>query len=183
MNGLKFRFERFSKNNVLLSILMVVLGLVLFIWPGKTLTLAARILGIALLIGAAVSGYSWYREKNQSGASYTSLAIAILCLVVGLIVLAAPKGVITLLPKLIGLAVLVNGVINLAQALELRNKGQDSWTSSLVMAVLTILAGGFLLFFAFGAMKVAVMVIGGVFVYNGVSNLWIESRYRKMGKE
>ena len=183
MGSLKFRFEKFSKNNVLLSIVMVVLGLVLIIWPGKTLTLAARVLGIALLIGAAGSAYTWYRDKDKAGASYTSLAIAILCLVVGLIVLIAPKGVITLLPKLIGLAVLVNGVINLAQALELRNQGQGSWTSSMVMAVLTILLGGFLLFFAFGAMKAAVMVIGGVFVYNGVSNLWIESRYRKMGKE
>ncbi len=183
MNGLKFRFERFSRNNVLLSILMVVLGLVLFIWPGKTLTLAARILGIALLVGAAVSGFSWYREKDRSGASYTSLAIAILCLVAGLIVLIAPKGVVTLLPKLIGIVILVNGVINLAQALELRKEGQSSWTSSMVMAVLTILLGGFLVFFAFGAMKAAVMVIGGVFVYNGVSNLWIESRYKKMGRK
>ena len=182
MNGLKFRFERFSRNNVLLSIVMVVLGLVLIIWPGKSLTLAARVLGVALLIGAAGSAISWYRERNNEGASYTTLAIAILCLAAGLIVLIAPKGVITLLPKLIGLVVLVNGVINLAQALELRKEGQSSWTSSMVMAALTILAGGFLLFFAFGAMKAAVMVIGGVFVYNGVSNLWIESRYRKMGK-
>lgn len=182
MGNLKFKFEKFSKNNTLLSIVMVVLGLVLIIWPGKTLTLAARILGIALLVGAAGSAFSWYREKDRAGASYSTLAVAIICLVAGLIVLLAPKGVITLLPKLIGLAVLVNGVINLAQALELRNAGQGSWTSSLVMAVLTILLGLFLLIFAFGAMKAAVMVIGGVFVYNGVSNLWIESRYRKMGE-
>ena len=183
MNGLKFRFERFSRNNVLLSIGMVVLGLVLLLWPGKTLTLAARILGIALLIGAVISFVSWYRDRHKLNANTATLAIAIACLIAGIIVLAAPKGVITLLPKLIGLAVLVNGVINLAQALELRKEGQASWTSSMVMAVLTILLGGFLVFFAFGAMKAAVMVIGGVFVYNGVSNLWIESRYRKMGKE
>jgi len=43
-------------------------------------------------------------------------------------------------------------------------------------------AGIFLLVFAFSAMKAAVMVIGGVFVYNGVSNLWIESRYKSMGR-
>ena len=69
----------------------------------------------------------------------------------------------------------------LAQALEL-HRGSGSWTSPLVMAILTIALGAFLLFFAFSAMKAAVMVIGGIFVYNGASNLWIESRYRKMGK-
>ena len=182
MEKLKFKFEKYSKNNVLLSILMVVLGLLLFIWPGKTLTLAARILGIALLVGAAVSGYTWYRERTKPGANYTPLAIAILCLVGGLIVLIAPKGVVSLLPKLIGAFILVNGIINLAQALELRNVGQSNWTSSLVMAILTMLLGAFLVFFSFSVMKVAVMVIGGVFVYNGVSNLWIESRYKKMGR-
>lgn len=182
MDKLKFKFEKYSKNNVLLSVLMVVLGLVLFIWPGKTLTLAARILGIALLIGAAVSGFSWYRERNQAGSTYASLGIAALCLIAGLIVLIAPKGVVSLLPKLIGIAILVNGVINLAQAIELRNVGQSGWTSSMAMAALTIALGLFLVIFSFSAMKAAVMVIGGVLVYNGVSNLFIESRYKKMGR-
>ena len=40
--------------------------------------------------------------------------------------------------------------------------------------------GAFIFFHAFGAMKAAVMVIGGILVYNGASNLWIESRYRKL---
>ncbi len=182
MDKLKFRFERFNKNNVLLSILMVVLGLVLFIWPGQTLAVAGRILGIALLVGAAVSGYTWYKDRNKPGSNYTTLAIGILCLAAGLIVLIAPKGVVALLPRLIGVFIVVNGVINLAQALELRNVGQGSWTSTLVMAILTILAGAFLVFFASTVVDAVVMVIGGVLVYNGVSNIWIESRFKKMGR-
>ena len=177
--NVKFSFEKYTKNNTALSIVMVALGLVLFLWPGKTLELAARILGVALLVGAAICGVSWYRDRHKVNRDYGTLALGIIALVAGIIVLAAPKGVITLLPKLIGLAVVVNGVLNLAQALDLRRMGGGSWTSSMVMAVITIAAGLFLLFFAFGAMKVAVMVIGGILVYNGVSNLWIESRYRK----
>ena len=50
------------------------------------------------------------------------------------------------------------------------------------MAALTVVAGLFLAFFSFGAMKAAVMVIGGVIVYTGVSNLLIESKYRKAGR-
>ena len=34
----------------MISILMLILGLLLFLWPGKTLELAATILGVALLI-------------------------------------------------------------------------------------------------------------------------------------
>ena len=177
---MKNGFEKLSKNNMLLSAVMVVLGLVLFIWPGKTLTLVARVLGAALLVGAAISGWNWYRERHVVGATYVNLAIAIACLVLGVVVLAAPKGVVSLLPRIIGIAVALNGILNLAQALDQRRAGYDRWAASLVMAVITILAGGFIFFHAFGAMKAAVMVIGGILVYNGTSNLWIESRYRKL---
>ena len=180
MSNMKYRFERFSRNNVLLSILMVVLGLLLILWPGKTLEVAAKILGIALLVGAAVSCFSWYRDRHLQ-SSYTTLAIGILCLVAGLVVLIAPRGVITLLPKLIGAAIAVNGVLNLAQALEMRKQG-GNWLGAVIMAALTIVAGLFLVFHSFGAMKVAVMVIGGIIVYNGISNLLIESKYRKAGR-
>ena len=173
-------FDRLSRNNKLLSILMVVLGLVLIIWPGKTLTLAARILGIALLAAGAVSGISWYRDRHKVSASPVTLAIGIVCAVAGIIVLAAPQGVVKLLPKLVGLAVALNGVLNLAQALDQRRAGDAKWTAALAMAALTIIAGLFIFFHAFGVMEAAVMVIGAVILYNGASNLWIESRYKKM---
>lgn len=180
--NMKYRFEKFSRNNTLLSILMLILGLLLFLWPGKTLELAATILGIALLAGAAVSFFSWYRDRHVVGAGYATLAIALVCLLAGIVVLAAPRGIVSLLPKLIGIAVLLNGILNLAQAAEMRNMGGIRWSSPLVMAVLTIAAGLFLILFSFSAMKAAVMVIGGIFIYNGASNLFIESRYRKAGR-
>ena len=99
MHGMRNTFENLSRNNTLLSIVMVVLGLVLIIWPGQTLDLAARILGIALLLGAAISGYSWYRDRHKVGAGYATLAVALLCLILGIIVLVASRGIISLLPR------------------------------------------------------------------------------------
>ena len=181
--NVKSRFEKLSKNNVLLSIVMIVFGLLLIIWPGTTLEWAAKIVGVALLIGAVISCFGWYRDRHVYGGDYTTLAIGILCLIAGIVVLAAPRGVVTLLPKIIGVAIAINGIMNLAQALEMRKRGGVSWVGPVVMAALTVVAGLFLVFFSFGAMKAAVMVIGGVIVYNGVSNLLIESRYRKAGTE
>ena len=175
---MKLRFEKFSRNNILLSILMVVLGVVLFVWPGKTLEVAAKLIGVALLAGAVVSFISWWRERKDPDAGYASLAIAIVCVIVGLVVLLAPMGFVSMLPKIIGAAVLLNGILNLAQAIEMRSRG-ERWLSSLAMAIGTILLGLFLILFAFSAMKAAVMVIGGISIFNGLSNLFIERRYRR----
>lgn len=173
------RFEKFGKNNILLSVVMVLLGLLLIIWPGKTMELAARIVGVGLLVGAVISGLSWYKGQKDGSSDFSSLAVAILLAILGLVVLIAPKGIISLIPKIIGVAVLLNGVFNLAQALELKRMGGDKWISSLVMSCLTIVLGLFLVVFAFSVVKAAIMVIGAVILYNGASNLWIEFMYRK----
>ena len=180
MHGMRNTFENLSRNNTLLSIVMVVLGLVLIIWPGQTLDLAARILGIALLLGAAISGYSWYRDRHKVGAGYATLAVALLCLILGIIVLVASRGIISLLPRLIGIAIIINGIMNVAQAFMLKSADIAGWTSSMVMAVLTVLVGVLIVGNAFGIMTIGVMAIGVAFIYNGISNLWIESKCKKM---
>ena len=173
-------FEKLSKNNKLLSILMLALGLAMVIWPDKSLEWIGRILGIALLLGGAVSALSWYRDRHKLSTSAVTLAIAIVCLVLGVIVLAAPKGFLDLLPKLVGLAVALNGVLNIAQAMDQRRAGYVKWLVSLALGILTIIAGAIIFFNAFDIMRAAMVVIGIVMIYNGASNLWIESRYRKI---
>lgn len=173
---------KLNRNNMLLSILMVVLGAVMFLWPGKSLELVARILGIGLLVMGAISAFTWYRERHKVSANYMTLAIGILMALLGVIVLAAPKGVVSMLPRLVGIAIIINGIVNLAQAMDQRRTGMEKWTVSLIMAILTIALGAFIALHAFGVMKTAVMAIGGILIYNGVSNLWIESRYRKEGR-
>ena len=180
--NMKTRFEKFSRNNTLLSILMLVLGVALFIWPGKSLEVVAKLLGVALLLGAAVSAFSWFRDRHLPNAGYTTLAVGIVLLIAGLVVLIAPRGFVSLLPKLLGAAIVLNGILNLAQSMEMRRMG-GSWVGPVIMAALTIVAGLFLIFFAFSAMKAAVMVIGGILIYNGVSNLLIERRYRNAGRQ
>ena len=91
-------------------------------------------------------------------------------------------GLVTLLPRLIGIAVIINGILNLAQSMDLRQLNPAHWVPTLVVALLTIAAGLFLVLFPLEAMTAPVMVIGAIFIYDGASNLFIESRYRKAGK-
>ena len=85
--NMKYRFQKFSKNNVLLSIVMIILGILLILWPGKTLEVAAKILSIALLAGGVICCFGWYRDRDVYGGDYTTLAIGILCLVAGIVVI------------------------------------------------------------------------------------------------
>ena len=173
------RYDHDSRYNTLISILMIVLGLLLLFWPGHVMTTAVKIVGIALLVGGAITAFSWHRGRG-AGVGIVRLAEGILMAVGGLVLLFAPRLLISILPVLLGLFIIVNGGINLMQALDLRSQGYSRWGVSLALAALTILLGLLILFNPFSTMEMLVAAIGGIIFYNGISNLWIESRYRNL---
>ena len=162
-----------------MSIIMIVLGLLLLLWPGHVMTTALTILGIALLAGGIVSIVSWYRGRMRD-VSFLTLAQGILLTVGGIVVLANPKFLISIVPLAVGVIVVINGIVNLAQALDQRRDGYDRWIVSLALAAGTLALGLLMVFNPFSTMEILVAAIGAVILYNGISNLWIDSRYRKL---
>ena len=106
---------RADNHGVLLSILMIVLGLLLALWPGHVMTTALIILGIALVVGGGLLIYSWYNGRSQN-SSVITLTEGILLAVAGLVVLLAPRFVISIVPFAMGALITLNGIFNLAQA-------------------------------------------------------------------
>ena len=173
------RFFSDDSHNIALSILMVVIGLILVIWPGHVMTTAMTVLGIALLAGGVISILYWYRGRMRD-VSVFRLAEGIVLAIAGLVVLCAPKLVISIIPLIVGIGVCLNGIFNLAQALDLRREGYENWVVSLALAILTLVLGLLIVFNPFKTMEALVVAIGVITLYNGVSNLWIESRYRRL---
>lgn len=167
--------------NLLTSIVMILLGLVMLLWPRRVMSTFMTILGFALLAGGAMSIWSWSRSRALD-MSVMTLAQGIALAAAGLLMLLAPRKFISLIPIVVGIAVLLNGILNLAQAVDLRRMGYPNWHVSLVLALLTLLFGMVIIARPFKTMEMLVAGIGVALLYNGISNLWIESRYRSMYK-
>ena len=172
-------FEKLVGGGRLVSIVMALFGLILLLWPGHTLELAARIIGVGLLVAGLISCIAWVRRRHSVRGRAMNLAEGIVGVAAGLFVLLAPRFIVSILPVTVGLLIAVNGVVNLAQALELRRAAYGGWKAPLVMAVLTILLGGVIVMNPFSIAATTVAVIGAVLVYNGVSNLWISAKYNR----
>ena len=169
-----------DNRGVWLSVLMVIIGLVLVIWPGHVMTTAMKLLGAALLIGGGILIYSWYRGRDRGDV--LTLAEGLLLAAAGLFVLLAPKLLVSIIPFAVGGLVLLNGIVNLAQALDQKRRYYNRWMFSLAIAILTIVLGGLIMLNPFSTMEMLVVAIGVISIYNGVSNLFIEAGYRKLYK-
>ena len=174
-------FYRADNHGVLLSILMIVIGVLLVIWPGHVMTTALKIIGFALLVGGALLIYWWYSARNQD-RSVITLSEGILMALAGLIVLLAPKFLISIVPFIIGAIITLNGIFNLAQAFDQRRANYSRWTMSMVMAILTEVLRLLMLFNPVTTMEMLVVAIGIIIIYNGISNLLIDLGYRKIYK-
>ena len=174
-------FYRADNYGIVLSVLMILIGLLLAIWPGHVMTTAMKILGIALLVGGGLLIYSWYSGRNRD-SSVITLSEGIVLALAGILVLVAPKFLISIVPLAVGGLIALNGFFNLAQALDQRREQYTRWTASLAMAILTIVLGLLIVFNPFSTMEMLVVAIGIIIIYNGVSNLLIELGYRRMNR-
>ena len=84
---------------------------------------------------------------------------------------------------MLGLFILVDGLLNLLRAFELRRLEYQRWGVSLALSLISLALGLVILFHPYLAAEALVMVIGGVFIYEGVSDIWTIFMVGRLTKE
>ena len=140
-------------TNLFVSILYVVVGLLLIIFPGEALKWAMTVAGVFFII----SGILELVKKNWFGGAIS--------LIIGIVILVLGWTIIDIVLLVLGILIAIKGVIALVNALKKRKKN----ALSILFAVLTIVVG---LVLAFGnALPVMTIIAGVLLVINGVLGL------------
>lgn len=166
------------KLNVTVSaVLTVALGVVLVIWPGETVSAFSRIFsfilllaGLALLVTALVS----FRP---------ALIGAILLLAVGIWSFANPRALTSILPVAAGVLMITHGIQDIAMMPALKRYKADKWGTTLLFALVSIVFGVVCIAKAFGIVKLVMVVIGLMLIYDGVSDMVIVRKHNYFRKQ
>ncbi len=131
------------------GIVMLVLGLMLFGQPGKTLIVLTRLLGTFWLITGILDVVAGVLGRTENSRIWTILA-GVITAAAGLVVLNhtmfAGGLTASVLTFMIGFAILVNGVLQIFIGRESDDgMGRERSLSSLVIGVLYVIGGIFLL--------------------------------------
>lgn len=163
----------FQKTMLIASVVFIVIGLLLIIWPD-----AARQI-IIYAIGAASLLYGGYRivdffvrKEHLNGSIQIGVALGIACLMLGLFLIFKANVVVTLLAAIIGVAIIMDSILRLQISLNLRHDGARNWLVLFVTALVTLAFGILLLFNPFTAVKVATIIAGVILVIDGGFTLW-----------
>lgn len=176
-------FHNMKLSFLLAAVLYIILGLILLIWPGVSATVFCYAFGGILLIYGVVTIVSFFLRDSRQGSFVFELFLGIVAAALGLLFLLRPVIVASVLPVILGLFIVVDGLVNLKRALELRRMLYLRWTVPLALSAGSAVLGLVIVFQPFLAAEALVMLIGAVLIYEGLSDLWTIFRVSQWTKE
>lgn len=162
------------------AILSVAIGVMLVFWPGTIVTVLARVIAVILII----SGITLLIPKLfEPVKNFLSMAVAIMIAMIGLWMFFSPQLVASIIPIAIGVLMVVHGVQDLALAVEGKRKNANNWWSIPLMGILNIVLGVLCICNAFGLVKIGLILIGLMLIFDGVSDMVIVHKVNRATKD
>ena len=168
-------FQKIKKESMITSIICIVFGVMFCIWPGTILVTLCRIAGFVLLAAGIVLLIQGIRIQEMLGRSVWLLP-AVVCVVIGIWILARPGVFVSLIPILIGVMLAYHGVKDLIFSLEVKKGNSPRWWIGFLVAIATIIIGVILMLHTWLALEIGMMAVGIILIYDGISGLWLNGR-------
>jgi len=166
---LEGQFNRYMIANCLLAIIMIILGLILYVFPTITIKTVSWLTGLIFIIVGVLAIYSYIKKDRISLLSF-NLIYGIISTVVGLLVISNPFAIANILTVSLGLWLIISGGLKVNYSIRLKNIKEQSWLLTLVVGIITILFGLMVILNPFSKL-ILVEVIGLFLIVYGVIDL------------
>ena len=162
--------KRIKADYLLSSVMCITLGIIFVIWKEGVISLLGSVLAIGMVVIGIIYLCSFFLNLVTNGMS---VVMGILVLAVGIWFLIQPEVIVSLIRIVIGVLLLFPGFRGVKETLDAKRCEYSRWTASLVFAIICMVCGFVCVFNPFGVIKNAVLFIGIILIFNGVSNIWI----------
>src|SRR4030095_5605022 len=152
------------------GIVTVGLGIVVLVWPDKTIVVVAVLFGIQLVIAGIFRFVSALAIDDAPGGTRALLALlGVLAFIVGIYALRHVNVTIAALALVLGIFWIVNGAIELFTAIGHRELPGRGWT--IILSLLSIVAGIVVLAYPDISLVALAIVLGIWLVALGIPNI------------
>lgn len=169
-------------NYSLSALICVILGIVLLVWPGQSTQVVCMILGIVLGGFGIIQIILYLATQEKTMVSHSMMMLGSVLAVIGGWIVLKPETIIKAIPMIVGILIVIHGLHNAVQAIDLKKMQYDNWWVALLLSLLTIALGVVLICNPFTVVDTVVRLIGAFLIYDGLSDMWILSRVFKTKK-
>ena len=165
--------RRLLRNKMVPAFLSLLLGVTLMIAQRSALDLLVVISGVLLLAAAVGFVVQFFRSPFRD--SGLQISAAVICLLVGILLVSQPRLIVNMFPTLMGMALIFNGLSNMVCIWAYPGNIILNWLLSLLVVLF-----GFLLVTHPGFMANSMVLYAGIFYFvNGVVDLLMLHRLKE----
>ena len=181
------KMKAIFKGSIFAAIAYIILGLVLVIWPDITIKTLVYVTAAVLGVGGIVSIVRYIIHSPIKGEINSYLASGLVMLMVALFMYLREDLVVTIIPFVLGLAIVIDGFVKLQRSIDLARLHFEGWVLVLLMAAISIALGVVLLTRPIDTARVLTIVLGIGLIFSGVTgivvNIFINSKLKNLAKD
>ncbi len=175
-----------QKSFIITSVLYVIVGIVLMVWPNMSMELLGRVAGICMMALGLTHIIIYFTKDHMLTILQQDLTIGVILAACGAFILMHQDFVTVAIPFAIGIILLIGALMKVQYALDMRRlRMERAWSFILFFAIVLGILGIVLLANPFGE-KVLVYYIACSVILDGVLNIFcvlaIAHRLKRINK-
>jgi len=170
------------KRTVVKSIITIVLGLILVIWPTEVLNNIVKIIGGVFFVAGLVSFLVSYRERDERAAMGLTSFNGFGSMLLGVLLFFMADFFTSMLMYLLGFLLAVAGVGQLVMLISARRLGMQSLVVY-IFPVLLLIAGVVVFVNPFQAKESIITLFGVMSIFYGITDLINRRKINRLQKE
>ena len=177
---------KLAKNGyIIMSVLFMVLGACLIIWPDCSMAVFCTAVGIMLIVYGLIKILGYFSRDIYCLAFQFDLAFGVLLAAVGIIIIVRRNVVVNLIFGIFGLLILADALFKIQMSIDAKKFGLNLWWVGgggfgvffwwgiLLVAILTGVLGFLLLIRPFEAAEIMMILVGVSVLFEGILNLCV----------
>lgn len=171
--------KEISNFIIIRSVAYIVFGLLALIWPGITLATLAVATAIWLLVAGVIGVFTSVANRDEYQHWVVRLLLSVLQIGVGAYLVQRPAITITTYMLIIGLAFMVEGVVELVQSFMVKGMDAGMMLLTIIGGILSIIAGVIIWRYPVSGSLSFVWVVGLIALINGTMGLVLAGDQKK----
>ena len=163
--------KRIKALYITISILSLLAGIALVIWPGASVITICYVVGFAAILVGAVRLAGYFSKDSYNLNFQFDFAMGLVFLILGTVLIFHPGDTVAVLHFSVGILVLVDSVFKLQTALDAKHFGLKKWWVMLLCALLCAGLGLVLVILPFRTAEILVKVTGAALAVNSGENI------------
>lgn len=155
-----------------MSVISLLLGIVMVIFPQKTMSVICYAIAGAILIYGIIDIISYFTSKSYNGAFSLTLLKGVIASVIGIVIFINPSYLSTFIPIVLGILLIIDGITSIQKSVFLKNNNVYFWHVSMVESILTFALGIFVLINPLNADIAIIICLGIAFIWYGIASIW-----------